>query len=696
MKFAAFLTLFSLLLSPAIHAQDLVVSPEQLESSLALIRSIYAKPLSRRILSDSFKGLLVEGQKDLTETQLLLFLSENEAVEKEVKVYLAAVDREEAEHAKRLQKIIRRYEKELKLKVESVDLNRLLVRTGRGRTPEAAIARFLKGQSVPEAKIEEIVAELKQLDAALDEALKPLCKKYTEMFRTYLQDPSVLKKFHKYSDPSQELLIKPNDGSKGYEVSDTYVNHPTRDTRGNPVPERDIENEGYIRFIEAAKYKYAANIFEVDLPSYAGALASRTDLLERKQGIDKSNYDAREEVRDVYDTLVKGGVKTTLVITSKLNHPKIAIRDYGYRGLGHVLLSTGNATQSCVGKEGDLLNLVPLAPESRPNSNLAVLIKSDLLASVGHHEVSKSVDLLFKGNDFPVGGIYRFKGEGMMSIAFTPNGANNSIARNFYGPVIRNSKSRHLGGVFFVMSGRDVPDEIVAWGVRVYKSGETPLPMLVFHRGFSMQPWAGPLILSGLKLIGSKEDGTMRYVDDPDSPLVRELTKEQLAEWRSRIRIASRMFQDGVVYRDGVAYPYSVKTHDKLLTEGDLEIPEDVTAILSSYNPSENAEGNQEYAAKFVGDRKVARMAAAVVKFHYEEASLSVYDEAMRRNRRLEFDDYRDPDVDKAANRKVGRAKPEGKVAEAFNLKTKGIAARSAPKALDSGTDECNAIVQPQ
>lgn len=694
MTLSLLFTLFSLLFLPPAFSQELVVTPVQFEKSLALIREIYAKPVSRKILNQAFKGLLIDGQKELTETQLIYFLSENDEVVAGIRNYLTEVTKVEEAQTGLLKTLVKKYEKKLGVKIDKINLNRLIVRELRGKTPVAAISKFLKEMKVSDQDIEAMVKELKDLEIILDDQLKPISQKYTAMFKEYLKDELVLDRFRKYADPNTRLVIKTGEGHVDYEVKETYVNHPTQDLKGKWLPADDIENQAYIHAIrDIAKYNYASNIFQIDLPSYANELAGRTDLLERKQGIDKSNVDAFENDRKVYETLVKGGVKTTLVITSNLNHPKMAAINYGYPGFGYVLALTANATQSCSGKEGDLLNLDPPVPESIPNSNMGALIKSDILASIFNHEISKSVDLLFKGTDFPVGGIISVKGEGTLSVAFTPNGANNSMLDNFYAAAIDASNNPHLGGVFFVESGGKMASAIIRWGLRLYEQGIEPQPDFIYHKMFAMQGWSDPQLLVGLKLVGSKEEGNLQYIDDPESELVKKLTPEQLARWREGFKVASRRFQDGFVERDGVKYEYSVKIHNKLLAIGDLDDPKKLVVNMSSFNPSQNAESNQEYALQAEGDSKFSDMARRVIRYHSSIAQHSVYKEAMLRNQKvLKFDDPIDPEVDRAKNRSASkRAAPQGKQAAAYDLSTKS----KAKKSLES-TETCNANLSVQ
>ena len=97
---------------------------------------------------------------------------------------------------------------------------------------------------------------------------------------------------------------------------------------------------------DIARHNFLMDVFDFDRPDTARAIVDRSDLDERKPGIDKSNYDAKPEVRNVYDILTQGKVKATVVITNYVNLP---------------------------------------APESIPNSNMGALIKSDILASIFAH-----------------------------------------------------------------------------------------------------------------------------------------------------------------------------------------------------------------------------------------------------------------------------------------------------------------------
>ena len=279
-------------------------------------------------------------------------------------------------------------------------------------------------------------------------------------------------------------------------------------------------------------------------------------------------------------------------------------------------------------------------PESKPNANIGAIFKSDVLSSFLNHEISKSIDhdLLFQGTDFPMSGILELHGEGVMRVAFSPNGGAGGINKNLIAPMIDALEYPYIGGNFFAFSSK-------VDGMAIYNAYEkfdklgTPLVNeFTSDKPMAMQPWSTPLWLSGLKLDGTKEEKTLKYVDDPENPFVKNLSPEKLAKWRSGIRVASKMFQDGSVVIDGKSEAYTVKQHTKLIVAGNPEDGKNLTVAFGSFNQSDNAEKNQEVIALITGDSKINAMGIGAVKYQFAVSESSVYEEAMRRNSANDFD----------------------------------------------------------
>jgi hypothetical protein len=616
---------------------------KQIETALSLTRRIYAQPISTKIIADTFISQISAQQKMLTETQLLAFLYENQNIWPVIEQYLTETSAASAELADKITVIEAKYLKRLKPLLPNELKESALLTIDQAE-------EALKTEPKAEVLLTQYNDSRKAAEAEVQLKIAPLVTAYKVRFSTYLALPKVQEHFQQYSDPLVPLELAPKAGTYGYEVIGTYVNHPIK-VGTKLIQGKDLK-EQVIRFIRQTRHEIAMNFFDFDLMDVANELVrARRKGLSVKVGIDASVIAARPEVKAVYDKLLANDIAVYAVNSVGLNHQKLIVSDWKTTGLGKVVLMSGNLTQSCIGPEGDLVGFGRLIPESRPNANHMVILKSDLVSSVVHHEIAKNIDvgLRFRGRHFPVGGTYLFRSkEGTMQLAFSPNGAAKSINKNFIVKAISEMKSGSLKFVQFAFSSKTVEEGLFEWfKTRHETNGSLPLYMVV-DKPFGMQGWSIPLAVSGMAL-EIHDDKTKRYVDLPDSKWKTLLNPVEMKTLQSQIKIAPPEFQQGKVMVDGVERGYTVKIHHKLLIGG----PKNARiAIIGSFNFSSGAEQNQEFIARFDSEPEVSEMVDGIADYLYSKSRVSIYDEAMRRNQFNQFDDPVSVDVDRPNKKK--------------------------------------------
>ena len=213
-------------------------------------------------------------------------------------------------------------------------------------------------------------------------------------------------------------------------------------------------------------------------------------LLQKKQsgisvrvGIDLAVINARPEVKAIYESLLAAGIQVNAVDSVGLNHQKIAARDWSTPDAS-VLLSSGNLTQSCIGPEGDLKGKEALIVNSEdlkysiPNANHAIQIRSKLLAQMVLNELTKTIDLKLRGNEYPQSGIYRVFARGgaranapSITIAFSPRGGFGDLNRDFIKQVI-DSTSGPVKTLQFAFSSKVIEESLFA---RAQRERDSPV-----------------------------------------------------------------------------------------------------------------------------------------------------------------------------------------------------------------------------
>jgi hypothetical protein len=461
-------------------------------------------------------------------------------------------------------------------------------------------------------------------------------------FEDFLKNkPELLERLRVLSDQTQAFVIQtPNEKSAISEI-DVFVNHP-RIEAGKTIPAEDLKLT-VKEFIGGAKTEIWANFFDFDLMDVAEKFAEKaTQGVAVNVGIDANVITARPQVKAVADYLESfrsKGLDLVPINSVGLNHMKIIVRDPNGPNAA-VLLLSGNLTQSCIGKEGDLVDLPEsIRPkESVPNANHTVLIKGSIPAIFARHHLVKVLKMGMRGQSgFPIGGAYKFYSKPTptanvktpwMILSFSPNGGmgdiNNDILKQLLltttGPV------RFLQ---FAFSSKVVTD---AAALRIQREkmaaqakgySYTPDFGAVGDAVFAMREFSSLLTMSGMQ----KSLETNIYSEDLSNPFAKALTPAELQKTRSQMLAAPTLYSERSVTVNGQSYPLTSKIHHKIMIVSDWFI----TVAGTSFNFSVNAESNNEQIAIF-RDEKVARIITGAYEWLKANSRGTVYELATKRN----------------------------------------------------------------
>lgn len=458
------------------------------------------------------------------------------------------------------------------------------------------------------------------------------------------QAPEVLSTLQNYADPTAPMELNLPGGKPGYESMQLFVNHPTLKNPNFPTSgtyaATDLRKV-VLDFIAGAEQELYYNIFDFDLKVVAEALkqAHQKRKVKVVGGIDAGTIETRPEVKAIFQDLTSienENFNTVAVKSVGLNHQKIIVRDpFGPRAA--VLFLSGNFTQSCIGPEGDLVDIpADKRPAiSIPNANHALFIKGALPAQVTRFELKKTLEYKIRGqSQYPTGGSFKIfgskgratSGQPYVILSFAPNGGTGDVNSTIYAPLIRQAKGG-IEAVHFAFSSKQIQkaliekaaQDIATQGSFQFKSvGDTP---------FALREWSAFLSLSGLK----KDLPTGKYILDTESEMMSLLNPQTAKELRNNIRIAPSIYGDRHYKTEsGAMAKVTSKIHHKVFI-----FPEEEISILgTSFNPSENAESNNEQIV-IVHDAQVTKKARAFFGYLFQESQSSVTDEANRRNKRV-------------------------------------------------------------
>lgn len=457
------------------------------------------------------------------------------------------------------------------------------------------------------------------------------------------QSPDFIAQLQAYQGPDSPAVLNLPGGTPGYRALRLFVNHPRLqnpdDLNSKILPGDDLR-QVVLDFIAGSEEEIWYNVFDFDLKVIADALKDKHKKKSVKVfgGIDAGTIAARPEVKAIYESLRQlesSNFQTVAVNSVGLNHQKILVRDpMGPRAA--VLFLSGNFTQSCIGPEGDLVN-IPKAQRpsfSIPNANHALLVLGALPAQVTKAELRKTLEFKIRGqSQYPIGGSFKIYGEKSkdsgntpsITLSFSPKGGNGDINKSIIAPLILNSTGP-IEALHFAFSSKQIQDalqqraakDISEKGTFQFRSvGDTP---------FAMREWSVFLSLSGLK----KDLPTGKYLVDADSSILKVVGPAAVSELQKNIRTAPAIYGERhLKLADGSSLKTTSKIHHKVFI-----FPENKTAILgTSFNPSENAETNNEQVV-IVQDTGIVKQARRFFMYLFKNSAKSVNEEATRRNLR--------------------------------------------------------------
>lgn len=501
-------------------------------------------------------------------------------------------------------------------------------------------------------------------------------EKMRSEFLASMEKDTILEKIKSLNDPENSLTIIPKGNQTSFHDVSIHFNHEKQPDPSNPnslTPPEDLE-QTLLDFIADAKYSLAGNVLESNLPKVAKAIIEKNnDGVSVLMGVDDKTTNLAEEnkiVARMFDEQQnlknkKAAFEFVRVISVGLNHTKVWVRDAG-TPYAAVLVESGNATQSCIGKDGDSVNLpVDLRPpQSKPNANHAVFMKSQFAAVIVMHELGKTLEEKLKGRDqYPISGSYKLaNGEinpsngkpSEVIMAFSPNGGMGSINNTLFKPLILASKGSIMM-MQFAASSKDLIDALTQVGLEQIKKGENFDFKFVGDPSFSKREWSIPLFMSGLE-----RDENKIYSENPNFPL-----KEVEAQLREQIRINPKHFgeynikiklPDGTVKNEKI----TVKLHHKVFIFPKLG----VAVLGTSFNPSDAAESNQEQVMIFKNHPIIKEAIDAFNFLYNENGSITLAKAAEKSNSTKEKDvDWKDLEATdiKKRSEKAKKQAPENK-----------------------------------
>lgn len=503
--------------------------------------------------------------------------------------------------------------------------------------------------------MDEIETYIKQVPKKKSSAanIEKLRQKWREKFTDIIANKKVEERFRNLNNPVEPYIVSE---AEGYSNVKVYVNH----ARGNAAA--DDLKQVWIQEIRKAKKEIALNVFDFDLDEVAEELIkAQKSGISVKIGIDKSVIETRPEVEAIFKKLKSHGIFVHDVDSVGLNHQKMMAIDWSMEGQGKVVFSSGNLTQSCLGKEGDLVD-VPLKMRpnySVPNANHVITLDSNVISSIVEHEISKTIDpgLQLRGTEYPLSGAFKIWGGSkslgkerpFMILAFSPSGAMDGINKNFISQAILRTKGP-VKMAQFAFSSKTVEEALFARAKEEIAHGGSFKFQSVGDTPFAMQDWSVFLEMSGLKLQRSKNKETPpKYLEIPNSPWKKLLGEERLEELRKHIRTAPPEYGNHHVSVGGQNVEVSSKIHHKILITGD---PSDSRlTVTGSFNFSAGAESNQEYIL-VTNDERISTELDSAVDELYKNSENSVFEEAIARNTRNNFEDVIESNVERAQIRR--------------------------------------------
>lgn len=491
--------------------------------------------------------------------------------------------------------------------------------------------------------LEEAMQGLSESHAQSSESYAEFFSKVKSRLKEEVQTSAFVSQLQLHASPAEPVVLNLEKEAPGYKALKLYINHPhlknSQDPKSKVLPGDDLR-QLVLDFIKGSEQEIWYNVFDFDLKVIAEALKNqnRTKKVKVLGGIDAATIAARPEVQALFDDLTafeNENFKTVAVRSVGLNHQKIIVRDpFGPRAA--VLFLSGNFTQSCIGPEGDLIK-VPAADRpavSIPNANHALLVMGSLPAQITRAELKKTLEFKIRGqSQYPISGSYKVFGAKtsleepapFIVISFSPNGGEGDVNKSIFVPLIEKSHGP-IEAVHFAFSSKAIQEALVKKAAAETKENGHFLFQSVGDTPFAMREWSAFLNLSGLK----KDLASNKYLNDAEAPILKAVGDQGLLDLQKNIHVAPAVYGDrSVRLADGSAAKVTSKIHHKVFI-----FPEDSMAVLgTSFNPSENAENNNEQII-IVKDAAIVNQARGLFTYLYKNAAGTVAEEATKRNLR--------------------------------------------------------------
>ncbi|MEK2644690.1 hypothetical protein [Bdellovibrio sp. BCCA] len=519
-------------------------------------------------------------------------------------------------------------------------LNEALVQQSQPLT-QSQIVFVLQNKPEYMPLIEQVTTRMAVSQSESPEAYAEYLKTVKAQLKNLVQSPEFQKQIEAYASPSNPAVLSLPGDAPGYKGMRLFVNHPHLRNLNDPksVVPGDNLRKVVVDFINGAEQEIWYNVFDFDLQVIADALKNRhlKKGVKVHGGIDAGTISTRPEVKKIFDFLSEiesENFKTVAVNSVGLNHQKIIVRDpFGPRAA--VLFLSGNFTQSCIGPEGDL---VDIPKEKRPiysipNANHALIILGTLPAQVTQAELRKTLEFKIRGqSQYPIGGSFKIFGDKKdaqeapyIVLSFSPKGGDGDVNKSIYVPLILNTHGP-IEAVHFAFSSKQIQDALFQRAKRDMEERGTFEFRSVGDTPFAMREWSVFLSLSGLK----KDLASGKYLVDQEAPILSALGALGVTNLQQTIRTAPEIYGERhLKLEDGTSVKTTSKIHHKVFI-----FPEDSLAVLgTSFNPSENAESNNEQIV-IVKDKNIVTQARGFFLYLYQQSAKSVTQEANRRNMR--------------------------------------------------------------
>lgn len=442
-------------------------------------------------------------------------------------------------------------------------------------------------------EIETFLSEIESSDGG--KSYEGLAGQWNERFKELLREGDIAARFQALNDPAEPMRLERADGKPGYVRQRLYVNH-ARLVGGRRTRPDDLK-QVVIDFIRGAKKELMFNVFDFDLMDVADELiAAAARGVGVTGGIDKRNIESRPAVQAVFERLsAQKGVTMVAVDSVGLNHQKLLVRDWNDDAEASSLLSSGNLTQSCIGPEGDLVDL-PLAgrrgktAESVPNANHMVALDGGLVAQVVANKLLQTLEYGLRGREYPLGGAFKIfgpkpKGSAeapYVVLSFAPKGTLGDVSRDMIRRVILETRGA-LRVMVFAFSSKTILQALIDRAKLEVAEGRTFDFQAFGDTPFTMRDYSVLLALAGLAV--ADQDGVKRYVESQSNELRGILGSAAYERLLDDLRVAPRAYGE---HSDGEGHKFNAKIHHKVVISGDFAI------LASSFNPSDNAEHNNE------------------------------------------------------------------------------------------------------